>query len=249
MISTVLGVIVLIAVLGGAFVVSRRNSRRRVERVVFIRGYRFPAGLRFKLHQAYPELSDEQTALILEGLRAWFLLLAENPSARFGMPSKAVDTAWHEFILLTHQYAAFCDQAFGKFLHHVPHAGDTRAEADGLAMTFGTRSSLLGAGAMAAGAAGGFAAAAIASPRDLFGIDQTLGIATGNRYSEEDFARFEKRHAQISSAGAEGGGGGDSGSSSCVDGSCGEGGSGGSGGDGGSGGCSGGGCGGGGCGS
>lgn len=240
MTSTILGIIVLVTVLGGAFFMSRRNNRLRAERVQFIRGYRFPAGLRFKLNQAFPDLSGEQTELILEGLRAWFMLIAENPNSKFGMPSKAVDTAWHEFILMTHNYSAFCEKAFGKFLHHVPHDGNAKAEADGLAMTYGTRSGLFGSGALAAGMAGGLAAAAIASPRDLFGIDQKLGIAGGNSYAEDDFARMQKRHEQMTSSGGGDGGGSAGDSSACSDsGSCG---------DGGSSGC-GGGCGGGGCGS
>lgn len=36
------------------------------------------------------------------------------------MPSQVVDVAWHEFILFTRDYAAFCDKAFGRFLHHTP---------------------------------------------------------------------------------------------------------------------------------
>jgi len=36
------------------------------------------------------------------------------------MPSKVVDDLWHEFILFTQHYDAFCKQAFGKFLHHTP---------------------------------------------------------------------------------------------------------------------------------
>jgi hypothetical protein len=36
------------------------------------------------------------------------------------MPSQAVDDLWHEFILYTKAYDAFCQQAFGGFLHHTP---------------------------------------------------------------------------------------------------------------------------------
>ncbi|WP_285100913.1 hypothetical protein [Promicromonospora sp. MEB111] len=35
-------------------------------------------------------------------------------------PSDEVDPGWHEFILHTVDYAAFCDQVAGRFLHHVP---------------------------------------------------------------------------------------------------------------------------------
>ena len=36
------------------------------------------------------------------------------------MPSKAVDEAWHEMILMTREYTYFCDRAFGRYLHHNP---------------------------------------------------------------------------------------------------------------------------------
>jgi hypothetical protein len=34
--------------------------------------------------------------------------------------SEGVDPAWHAFILDTERYAAYCQQEFGKFLHHHP---------------------------------------------------------------------------------------------------------------------------------
>ena len=36
------------------------------------------------------------------------------------MPSNAVDEAWHEMILMTREYTWFCEQAFGRYLHHSP---------------------------------------------------------------------------------------------------------------------------------
>jgi hypothetical protein len=39
-----------------------------------------------------------------------------------GMPSRVVDDAWHEFILMTRLYHQFCDGAFGRYLHHTPNA-------------------------------------------------------------------------------------------------------------------------------
>jgi hypothetical protein len=37
-----------------------------------------------------------------------------------GMPSKVVDAMWHEFILDTRKYSAFCKMAFGGYFHHLP---------------------------------------------------------------------------------------------------------------------------------
>ncbi|MFR9729100.1 glycine-rich domain-containing protein [Saccharopolyspora sp. MS10] len=35
-------------------------------------------------------------------------------------PSKPVDIGWHAFILHTREYAEFCEQVAGRFIHHVP---------------------------------------------------------------------------------------------------------------------------------
>ncbi len=43
------------------------------------------------------------------------------------MPSRAVDEAWHGFILCTARYSAFCATAYGRYLHHHP---DGAAPAD-----------------------------------------------------------------------------------------------------------------------
>jgi hypothetical protein len=39
------------------------------------------------------------------------------------MPSRAVDEAWHGLILCTARYSAFCEKAYGQFLHHHPEGG------------------------------------------------------------------------------------------------------------------------------
>ncbi len=38
--------------------------------------------------------------------------------------SRQCDALWHAFILRTRSYAAFCDEAFGGFLHHETDADD-----------------------------------------------------------------------------------------------------------------------------
>lgn len=63
--------------------------------------------------------------LVETGLRQWLRCCA--PALRdkqvIGMPSRAVDEAWHGFILCTARYKAFCDKAYGQFLHHHPEGG------------------------------------------------------------------------------------------------------------------------------
>lgn len=61
-------------------------------------------------------------ALVETGLRQWLRCCA--PALRdgqvIGMPSRAVDEAWHGFILCTARYFRFCEEAYGRYLHHHP---------------------------------------------------------------------------------------------------------------------------------
>jgi hypothetical protein len=63
--------------------------------------------------------------LVETGLRQWLRCCA--PALRdhqvIGMPSHAVDEAWHGLILCTARYSAFCTDAYGQFLHHHPDGG------------------------------------------------------------------------------------------------------------------------------
>jgi hypothetical protein len=63
--------------------------------------------------------------LVDTGLRQWLRCCAAamRDEQVIGMPSRAVDEAWHGFILCTARYAAFCDKAYGRFLHHHPEGG------------------------------------------------------------------------------------------------------------------------------
>jgi hypothetical protein len=67
----------------------------------------------------------EPKELIAEGLRQWLRCAgaALRDDVVIGMPSRAVDEAWHGFILCTARYAAFCEAAYGRFLHHHPEGG------------------------------------------------------------------------------------------------------------------------------
>jgi hypothetical protein len=60
--------------------------------------------------------------LIEVGLRQWLrcagAALADDQV--IGMPSRAVDEAWHGLVLCTATYADFCTRAYGRFLHHHP---------------------------------------------------------------------------------------------------------------------------------
>ena len=108
--------------------------RTRVKRDAFIRAYMFPPGVFEKLHKAHPALDVKNQQLVARGLRQFFLTYHKSGYQRVAMPSQVVDDLWHEFILFTRDYKKFCDEAFGKFLHHTPAVklGGVRSDNEGL---------------------------------------------------------------------------------------------------------------------
>jgi hypothetical protein len=68
--------------------------------------------------------------LIETGLRQWLRCCAPAvwDHQVIGMPSRAVDEAWHGLILCTARYSAFCKDAYGQFLHHHPDGGAPSGE-------------------------------------------------------------------------------------------------------------------------
>jgi hypothetical protein len=53
-------------------------------------------------------------------LRQFFVAYLMSGKRHVSMPSQVADDLWHEFILYTREYDAFCRRAFGGFLHHTP---------------------------------------------------------------------------------------------------------------------------------
>lgn len=107
-----------LAILGFVVILLWRRNRR-LERERFIRDFAWPKGLIDRLAKRRPELSIKDRALVTHGLKQFFLACLR--SGRYvSMPSQVADDLWHEFILYTKGYDAFCRQAFGRFLHHTP---------------------------------------------------------------------------------------------------------------------------------
>jgi len=93
--------------------------RRRLR---FIDDYAWPPGLIAKLQRHHPNLTPAQIERIGLGLKQFFRAYHRGGYRPVAMPSQAVDDLWHEFILYTKAYDAFCQKAFGCFLHHTPAA-------------------------------------------------------------------------------------------------------------------------------
>jgi hypothetical protein len=93
--------------------------RRRLR---FIDAYVWPPGLIAKLQRHHPNLTPAQIDRIGLGLKQFFRAYHRGGYRPVAMPSQGADDLWHEFILYTKAYDAFCQQAFGRFLHHTPAA-------------------------------------------------------------------------------------------------------------------------------
>jgi hypothetical protein len=114
----------------------RRNAAVDVERVNRVVGaLEVPDAV-------YKTCSWQPRAVVEAGLRQWLRCAgaALQGGQVIGMPSKAVDDAWHGLILCTARYATFCDAAYGQFLHHHPEGGAPR----GVASAAGSMTEQLG---------------------------------------------------------------------------------------------------------
>jgi hypothetical protein len=93
---------------------------RQLARAEFIRNHTFPPGLFDKVRARRPQLDTKQLQLVAHALRQFFLAYLRSGRRNVSMPSQVADDLWHEFILYTRHYDAFCRRAFGGFLHHTP---------------------------------------------------------------------------------------------------------------------------------
>jgi hypothetical protein len=95
---------------------------RDMKRAEYIRTFTLPKGLYEKLQKTHPQLTIRDCELVGRGLRQFFLSYLKGRRKFVAMPSQVVDDLWHEFILYTRNYEAFCQKSFGRFLHHAPAA-------------------------------------------------------------------------------------------------------------------------------
>lgn len=162
-------------------------GKLRREREAFIRGYPFPPQLHEKLATRHPHWQDDQINLVLRALRQYFLVCLEAQAATgrltIGMPSKAVDDAWHEFILMSRHYTEFCRHAFGRYLHHAPESTLQSGIDDALVNTLQQFKS--GGGRLGWTMLGGMPL--------LFAADRVLGVEDGYHYDTEAMARLEHK--------------------------------------------------------
>jgi hypothetical protein len=72
------------------------------------------------------ESSEDGEALFAEVIK-YLILNRKYPDKHWSMSSRLVDEVWHQFVLFTVEYSAFCTRYFGGYLHHARqcsrHAG------------------------------------------------------------------------------------------------------------------------------
>ena len=197
---------VFIAGAGIAFL-AISGASLRLKREQFIREFVFPASLLQSLRKTYPALEDKDIFLAARALRQYFLVHARSRGRSVGMPSRVVDALWHDFILDTKAYAAFCSNAFGSFFHHIPASKVQPGKSGNEALRLTWKLACLEENI---------------DPRNatrlplLFAIDSKLKIPDGHTY---DLAALRKAPDKNSAAGCAGFGCSGSGSHGC-NGSC-----------------------------
>jgi hypothetical protein len=187
-------ILLVIGLIGLAYWWSKVKAGRRN----FIEQYRFPALLRSKILFKHPDLSENQMFHVLEGLRQFFLVCAianaVGKKRSFGMPSKIVDDAWHEFILMSREYSRFCDKAFGGYLHHSPAGSGDEPHDKALLRTLHQMKS------NHANAAGW---AMLGGIPLLFALDKAMAVEGGQHFDQAAMSELEQKRQQWLQAGGD----------------------------------------------
>lgn len=72
-----------------------------------------------KLHAKRARLTFPEAEALWEGLNQFLRLCADNPGT-YQVASQPVDELWHDFLQFTESYREYCQNNFGKFIHHLP---------------------------------------------------------------------------------------------------------------------------------
>ncbi len=87
------------------------------------------------------ELTNQEAQEIFEETKKWIYLCAlareksrdlhENAPRSLSIDKNLiiVDEMWHTFILFTNEYSAYCNRAFGSYLHHQPQTASANLAA------------------------------------------------------------------------------------------------------------------------
>ncbi len=75
-------------------------------------------------------LTHEEAVQFFNDIKRFLYLCAVSPETI--SPNETLDFGWHEFILFTRDYNHFCQNYFGRFIHHRPrHPDDPPTKGEG----------------------------------------------------------------------------------------------------------------------
>lgn len=100
-----------------------------------MRDHPLMAGTMYRLvarHGLDPNLAND----MVDGLCQFLVVLAEQ--RRVLSPPTLIDTAWHEALIDTTNYAEYCESYFGVFLHHHPPVSAADNAPENFALTSAT---------------------------------------------------------------------------------------------------------------
>ena len=90
--------------------------------------YEAPFVIEKLVKERFVDTPEDACALFTE-VKRYLVLCHVDHTKSWQMCSLAVDEAWHQFVLFTAEYSAFCAKHFGRYRHHAPsNAPDTGIE-------------------------------------------------------------------------------------------------------------------------
>lgn len=93
--------------------IAQDQAESLVEKVLGYENLEFIERLKVKLN-----LEHKEAEQLFIDMKQFLFLCGTRPG--ICSPTEPIDAAWHEFVLYTQDYASFCDEMFGRFIHHVP---------------------------------------------------------------------------------------------------------------------------------
>ena len=104
--------------------------------------YEAPFLIEKLVKERFVDTPEDARALFTE-VKRYLVLCHLDRSKTWKMHSLCVDEAWHQFVLYTAEYNAFCAKYFGRYRHHspsnAPNTGDHEQAAEATLAEFGDR--------------------------------------------------------------------------------------------------------------
>ena len=96
------------------------RKEQKKKQLEFIENYKFSPAIIRRTKEKHSYLTDRDMVKVIKATRDYFYICNQANGKIVAMPSEIVDVFWHEFLLFTREYQAFCKRGIGRFLHHTP---------------------------------------------------------------------------------------------------------------------------------